>query len=273
MRTLLLLLGLSCMLPCAAQLAIDTPLPDSLSVTVIADTVIVAIPEVDTTNITDSLGLKQGYWTFFGSDFTNSGVASSDIFEEGYFVDNQRTGIWYRYGPNQQVQSVMLYHVDPKSKTAVRDQFYHYSYHSNGTLKRKPAIGKCRTLSDYFNYNENGDLIEIELFDSICNTRYKLQRIQKGELDSIPMLLIDSHFTETSSAKERGSDFIHFDQTGEFCVDFNHQIFQIGTFVNGKLIEGKEYFFDELMRAEKVRFYAGGKIVKTVIKKAGIAGD
>lgn len=230
--------------------------------------IVAVIPKKDTLNVTDSLGLKQGHWIFFGKDFPNSGVGSGEILEEGHFKDNQRTGIWYRYGNNTQLKAVMLFRIDRKTKAAVRDQFYNYSYHANGTLKRKPVIGACRSSSDFFQYAESGDLEEIELFDSLCSTSYKLQRIKKGEMDSISILIVDHSFSgQKEDLSEGPKNTLNFQQTGEFCVDYNHQTFQVGTFANGLFMDGREYVFDEMMRAQRVRYYEGGKLVKTMVKK------
>lgn len=222
----------------------------------------------DTINVTDSLGHKQGHWVYFGGDFPNSGVSSSEILEEGDFIDNQRIGIWYRYGAASQVKAVMLFRIDKKTKSSVRDQFYNYAYHANGQLKRKPVVGACRSMSDYFEYDEAGLLKEAEQFDSLCNTSYKLQRIEKGEMDSISIFIIDHKFEDQVEAiAELPKNTIHFEQTGEFCIDYNHQTFQLGHFEKGQLIDGREYLFDEMMRAQRVRFFENGKLVKTVMKK------
>lgn len=221
-----------------------------------------------TVNIIDSLGRKQGYWVFLGGDFPNSGVGPQELLEEGAFLDDQRVGTWYRYGAGTQVKAVMLFRIDKKTKASVRDQFYNYSYHSNGKLKRKPVIGTCKTMSDYFQYDESGELIEAELFDSVCNTSYKLQRIKKGELDSISIFLVDNNFSEEANAvKEAPKNTLQFEQTGEFCVDYNHQIFQVGHFDKGQFLDGREYLFDDMMRAQRIRYYEGGKLVKSVVKK------
>lgn len=223
----------------------------------------------DTINVTDSLGLKQGHWVYFGGDFPNSGVSSSEILEEGDFIDNQRVGIWYRYGAASQVKAVMLFRIDKKTRSSVRDQFYNYVYHSNGQLKRKPIVGRCRSMSDYFEYDETGLLKEAELFDSVCNTSYKLQRIEKGEMDSVSIFIIDHQFVEQiSDSPEAPKNTIQFEQTGEFCVDYNHQIFQLGHFEKGQFIDGREYLFDEMIRAQLVRFYENGKLVKTMMRKS-----
>lgn len=204
---------------------------------------------------------------FMGGDFPNSGVSSSEILEEGDFVDNERTGIWYRYGANAQIKAVMLFRIDKKTKTSVRDQFYNYQYHANGQLKRKPVIGHCRSNSDYFIYNENGDLQEVEIFDSLCNTSYKLQRIQTGEMDAVSIFQIDDKLIETATEPDPPLNKIHYDQNGEFCVDYNHQIFQVGSFEKGLFVSGREYHFDDMMRIQQVRFFQGGKPMKTLVKK------
>ncbi|MDH4472219.1 MAG: hypothetical protein QE487_06400 [Fluviicola sp.] len=223
----------------------------------------------DTINVTDSLGLKQGHWVYFGGDFPNSGVSSSEILEEGDFVDNQRVGIWYRYGAQSQLKAVMLFRIDRKTKSSVRDQFYNYSYHANGQLKRKPVVGACRSMSDYFEYDEAGLLKEVEQYDSLCNTNYKLQRIEKGEMDSISIFIIDHKFEEQVEATDESPvNQVHFEQTGEFCVDYNHKVFQLGHFEKGQFTNGREYVFDEMMRALIVRFYENGKLVKTVMRKS-----
>jgi hypothetical protein len=41
----------------------------------------------------------------------------------------------------------------------------------------------------------------------------------------------------------------------------------LGHFEKGQLIDGREYLFDEMMRAQRVRFFENGKLVKTVMKK------
>lgn len=226
-----------------------------------------AVAQKDTINVTDSLGKKQGHWVFMGGDFPNSGVSSGEILEEGDFVDNERTGIWYRYGSSSQLKAVMLFRIDKKTKTSVRDQFYNYQYHANGQLKRKPVIGKCRSSSDYFTYDESGNILEIELFDSLCNTSYKLQRIQTGEMDAVSIFQIDDKLTETATDVDLPYAKVHFDQNGEFCVDYNHQIFQVGSFENGQFVSGREYHFDDMMRVQRIRFYESGKPIRTMIKK------
>jgi len=226
------------------------------------------LAQKDTLNVTDSNGSKQGHWVFLGSDFPNSGVGATELLEEGNYIDNQRVGLWYRYGANAQVKSIMLFHVDKKTAISVRDQFYNYQYHSNGQLKRKPVIGKCRSMSDYYLYDEAAELLEIELFDSICNTAYKLQRIKKGELDSVSIFLVNDQLTEDVNLTGAvPKDSHNSEQTGEYCVDYNHQTFQIGTFEKGHFINGREYLLDDMMRVLRIRYFENGKLVKTLVKK------
>ena len=239
-------------------------LPDD-SIQPIVDT-LVPKPVKDTLNVTDSTGMKQGHWLFFGQDFPNSGVGDMEVLEEGDYVNNQRSGIWYRYGAGGKIKAVMQYVLDPKTKTGVRSQFYYYTYHTNGSIKRKPVIGKCTTASDFYLYDETGVLIEAEHFDADCATTLKLQRIQKGELDSIEIFKLNNQFTEVADPTASTDTWQQFDQTGEYCVDYNHRVFRIGTFVNGELIEGREFHVDEMMRPQRVRYFAGGKLIKTVAK-------
>ena len=235
------------------------------SLETVVDTVVPAA-EKDTLNVTDSTGLKQGHWLFFGHDFPNSGVSDMEVLEEGNYENNQRIGTWYRYGAGGKIKAVMLYVMDPKTKTGVRSQFYYYVYHDNGSLKRKPVIGECTTASDFYLYDEAGALIEAEHFDADCNTTLKLQRIQKGELDSIEIFKLGNQFVESNGPLDLPESWEEFDQTGEYCVDYNHRVFRIGTFVNGELIEGREFHVDEMMRPQIVRYFTDGKLVKTLVK-------
>jgi hypothetical protein len=165
----------------------------------------------------------------------------------------------------------MLFRIDKKTKAGVRDQFYNYSYHANGQLKRKPVVGACRTMSDFYQYDETGQLTEVELFDSLCGTTYKLQQIKKGELDSISIFAIDARFTETTDAALTADNVTYRDmgQTGEYCIDYNHRVFQVGTFDHGRFVTGREFVFDEMMRVQRVRYYEGGKLVRTLVKGTG----
>jgi hypothetical protein len=213
-------------------------------------------------NYTDSLGIKQGKWLFLGSDFPNSGVASGNKLEEGSFTDNERTGLWYRFGPKGEIKAVMRYITDPKTRTGVRDQFYYYTYHSNGALNRKPEIGKCSTASDFYIYDEAGVLVEAEKFDQDCNTAFKLQRIQKGELDSAEVFKVSPQLKEASVNMQSSKTLLSLDQNGEYCVDYDHRLFQIGTFTNGVLQSGREIETDEMMRPQVVRYFENGKVVR-----------
>lgn len=219
----------------------------------------------DTINVRDSLGRKQGHWIFLGGDFPNSGVAASDILEEGYFENDQRYGLWFRYGAGNKIKAIMLFHIDRNTHASVRDQFYNYSYHSNGNLKRKPVIGACRTMCDYFQYDESGSIQEIELFDSVCNTTYKLQRIQPGEMDAVSILQIDERFEERAEEGVQPKSDLNFSQSGEYCADYEHRVFQIGTFEDGFFRTGREYLFDDMMRAQRVRYFENGVHIKTVV--------
>ena len=122
-------------------------------------------------------------------------------------------------------------------------------------------------MSDYYQYDENGELLEIELFDSLCNTTCKLQRIQKGEMDSVFVFLIGPQFHEPEGPLADTSEVnLTFGQSGEYCVDYNHRIFRVGSFQNGSFIRGKEFLVDEMMRTQRVRYYEDGKLVKVLVK-------
>ena len=219
----------------------------------------------DSVNVVDSLGRKQGHWTFSGKDIPNSGVPAENLLEEGEYQNDLRVGMWTRYLADGRIAAVMHYDADVKKKTSTRTCFYYYSYHSNGKLKKKPFIGDCPSAANFISYDENGDITEAENFDANCNTTYKLQQIRKGEMDSIEVFKLDARFTENADLSAQTSKkLVDLDETGEYCVDYDHQLFQIGTFLNGELIEGREIEVDDMMRPVKVRYYRGGLIVRVL---------
>lgn len=221
----------------------------------------------DSVNVVDSLGRKQGHWTFSGKDIPNSGVPAENLLEEGEYQNDLRTGTWTRYLADGRIAAVMQYSPDIQKKTSVRTCFYYYSYHPNGKLKKKPSIGECPSAADFISYDENGELVEAENFDANCNTTYKLQHIEKGELDSIEVFRLNASFKENPDlSPQTTKKLIDLDETGEYCVDYDHQLFQIGTFLNGELMEGREIEVDDMMRPVKVRYYRGGIIVKALSK-------
>lgn len=237
---------------------------------------IICLPSVffgqtDTLNQTDVNGQKQGYWILYGKDLPEAGTPSTLKVEEGYFKNNKKSGIWKRYYEDGiKLKAVMNFQYQEVEKNSVRGNVFYYAYYDNGALKRKPEIGACGTKSNNFNYDESGSIVQIERFDENCNSSYELRKIMPNELDELSFFVIDSQWQKVVEQLKDQSPYaeIDFKQSGHYMADYHQQVFQLGDFVDGKLMTGREYWFSETMQTQAVRYFENGKYVYSMLSQA-----
>lgn len=69
----------------------------------------------DTVNMTDALGLKQGYWKEYDT-LSVAGYASP--LREGWYIDSRKMGTWKEYYPNGRLKSKINYMSDKQQGEA-----------------------------------------------------------------------------------------------------------------------------------------------------------
>ena len=105
----------------------------------------------DTINIIDANNFKQGKWVYFGKDKNLPSYESSQIVEEGEYIDNRKMGIWKKYFPNGKLQNEITY-------KSGRPNGHAKIYYKNGNLKEEGLWKSNKWIGNYKYYYENGNL-------------------------------------------------------------------------------------------------------------------
>src|ERR1041385_1850110 len=63
----------------------------------------------DTTNYVDASGKKQGIWFINGNMKKDISYKADAIVESGYYVDNQKTGMWKQFYPSGIIKSEITF--------------------------------------------------------------------------------------------------------------------------------------------------------------------
>ena len=103
----------------------------------------------DTLNLTDSDGLKQGHWIFYGSDKHLPDYKPDQKVEEGRYINNRKVGVWTKYFTSGRVQNEITY------KNS-RPFGYVKIYYANGNLREEGIWKESKWQGKYKFCFENG---------------------------------------------------------------------------------------------------------------------
>lgn len=241
----------------------------------------------DTINRMDENNFKQGMWKYFDDDM---------LTKEGSFMNNKKHGLWRFYYENGGLNTEITY----KNGMA---KGYAKSYYRNGKVMEegfwdvshwkdnyiyyyntgKPAYvwtyndeGRRTGKQQYFHpngnisiegewndgkkegtlreFNENGDALVEKLF-------------KDGKLTAMASLMKNdakqTGINQKSVSPEEELLQI-FNGTGHFRLMKNGKIEREGQFVDGKLKDGKRYYYDENGECVKTEIYKNGRIEQTI---------
>ena len=247
----------------------------------------------DTINVRDASNEKQGWWKIYNTDGKYKGYGTSDLVEEGEYLDNKKTGVWTKYYPNGNKKHELTFAnniANGYAKIYYRsgqlqeegiwkmnrwDGQYKF-YFENGNLKYDWAYnssGKREGQQKYFHENgvlmylgdwkqgkEAGELVEYYEDGSIKAKRFfdngKVEPEKTKNLEQGKEF--DDNIKKYSGkvqAKELG--------WGKIIDGFNKLMNKDGT------VDKEGIFKDKRLIDGKVYDYENGKVVKTIIYEGG----
>jgi antitoxin component YwqK of YwqJK toxin-antitoxin module len=106
---------------------------------------------LDSVNITDSNGKRQGRWVITNILLKRECYAEDQKVEEGKYVDSKKTGFWKEYYCNKNVKSKIYYENNKPNGYAV-------IYHENGKIKEEGEWKNNRWVGAYKLYYSNGQV-------------------------------------------------------------------------------------------------------------------
>lgn len=243
---------------------------------------------------------KEGYWIIYAHMRDIIKYKPNDVVEEGSYKRNRKYGLWKKYFPNGNVMSEIYFNKGRASgnfKTYYENgnleeegfwggRVYtgkHKRYHENGKLAQEKTFnnyGKTEGKITYFyengqpelvfttlngvengkatRYYPNGDVKEILSFDNEGNM---VDRIEKKRINP-PFEKVKENIGEGLKVigKENIEGYEIKDGYHKTYND-NKDILMDGEFINGKLINGKHYIYDEFGLLERIEIYKKGKYV------------
>lgn len=200
-------------------------------------------------NQKDSLGRKQGEWILLGIDVPESGVVSGGIAESGVFCNDQKIGPWKRYDKDGETVNALVYHkIDPATGKSVRTAIFPNKYFGNGSPELLHYPGKCDSKANAIRYNPDGTINEIIEMDSLGNEELIIRAMTLEEMNALSYFQTTDAMLPSKSVTNPLFSPENNKFSGYFLLEYQHQLFQLGLFENGRLVEGKQCLLDENMQ-------------------------
>ncbi len=107
------------------------------------------VPAMDTLNVIDADGRKQGWWRVIGPVEGKPGYDADKLIEEGNYTNNKRTGLWKRYWPNGNVMSEINYVMG-------RPRGEYKTYYPSGKVEEHGHWDLDRNTGGFKRFHPNG---------------------------------------------------------------------------------------------------------------------
>jgi antitoxin component YwqK of YwqJK toxin-antitoxin module len=246
-----------------------------------------------TINLRDAQGLRQGVWMIFDQ--------AGNVTEKGDYKDNKKEGVWTGYYPGGKIKHQITY-TDNRADGPATFYFENGKISEQGVWKVNKWVGDYKfyhqngSLAYDWKYNESGKrtgeqkyyyadgslMIKGSWDDGKKKgvlTEYYPDGSIKSELGFIDGKIDLNNIKEYSIAEKPANKVLapktqevttkepldFFTRTGYFKTFNEHKkIDREGDFVNGKLINGKRYIYDDDGNLVRTLIYKEGKITESI---------
>lgn len=243
----------------------------------------------DTINRIDDNNLKQGMWVIFNNDTGKKNDA-------GLYKNNKKNGIWKKYYKSGTIKSEITYlnniptgyakfyyangNVSEEGIWKINKWTGNYKYYfENGKLSydwNYNARGKRTGEQKY--YHENGNLMIEGDWDNGKESGVLKEYYADGSLKSEKSFAdgkldetLVKHYKkqETKSIvtkKEKSTESLKlFTGNGYYKLKKkNKKVDREGEFLNGRLVDGKRYFYNSKGELIKTSIYKNGKLIRNI---------
>ncbi len=226
-----------------------------------------AFSQVDTLNRLGPDNKKTGYWIYYGKDKPERGYADNDIYEEGNYLNGQKSGKWISYYKGNKLWREMefvngrpggkfnLYFENGLIEESGTWKSNHYTdtyfrYHPNGKIARQGSFNSSgKTDGWQYWYHANGDL-ELkyyarngnEVLDSGITGTKPIQPLTDLEYKMFPVL--SDQALCLCNINEVLYPYITIDQNGDSLVAYSTSYYfikLIGKFKSSRMYNGTCY--------------------------------
>ena len=155
-------------------------------------------------NVTDTSGLRQGYWKIMGAMSIEEGYKSGQVIEEGKYIDNKRQGLWKKYYPTGSLRSEITYSEN-------HPYGYYTTYYADGKTEEEGYWKANKNTGAFTRFHENGKPAQEFTFnskgkrDGVQNYYYPNGKLQLSvELDNgVAHGIYKSYYPDGSLKEEK----------------------------------------------------------------------
>jgi len=196
--------------------------------------------QTDSLNRIDADGKKQGKWIRTGKDRPGGCYKSSQVVEEGRYINNVKNGLWTEYYCNGNKRTALEFIKGRPDGQATM-------YFENGTIEETGTWKNNRWIGKYQKFDSIGKLI--------IDTVFSLpQRKQTGytPYNSINIYQGNKNTTDTVAS---GPLILNGRQT---LYNSKKQVTKDGVFKDNQFIEGKVYYYNQQGTLSRIAIYKDG---------------
>lgn len=198
-----------------------------------------SVGQSDSLNRVDADGKRQGKWIRTGKDKPGNCYKSSQIVEEGRYINNMKTGLWTEYYCNGNKRTMLEFvkgRPDGKATT----------YFENGIIEESGTWKNNRWIDKYQKYDSTGKLIIDTVF--VLPHGKQIGFIPHNSVNIYPVK--NNADTVTS-----GPLILNGRQT---LYNAKKQVTKDGIFKDNQFIDGKVYYYNQEGNLSRIAIYKDG---------------
>lgn len=183
---------------------------------------------------------------------------NGNIEEKGNWARTKNTGNFKRYHENGKVSQEFTF-----TETGKRSGKQKY-YYPNGNLRLEGTWQEGLETGEMREYYESGDLMAVKNFNNgeMDKSSYQAYAPKTPQKDPLEKQLAEGKDINVSVDKDEKPNQGGFDGNGyKKLFNSNRQISKDGIFKNFRLIDGKDYHYDENGLLERILIFKGGKYI------------
>lgn len=217
---------------------------------------------------------KEGLWKTY---FPNGKIKSEITYEKGrpkgpyiLYYDNgkveeqgdwertKNTGDFKRYHTNGNTSQD--FHFTAEGKRSGEQKYYY----ENGNLRLEGTWNNGQETGEMREYYENGDLMSVKKFNDgvLDKESVEVYAPKSPQQDPLEREIENGKDMKVTATKEETPNQGGFDGNGyKKLFNRNKQIAKDGTFVNYRLMDGKQYIYDEDGILQQIMIFKNGRFV------------
>lgn len=183
---------------------------------------------------------------------------NGNVEEQGNWQRTKNTGNFKRYHKNGKLAQEFVF-TESGKRSGKQKYFY-----ENGNLRLEGTWNEGLESGEMKEYYENGDLMAVKNFNNgeMDKNSFESYAPKSPQKDAIKKIIEDGEDIKATASKEEAPNQGGFNGTGVTKLyNKNQQISKDGEFKNYRLMNGKQYKYDENGLLIRIMIFKGGRYI------------